>query len=156
MWLTAFKRATPVNYEGKMKSSRPSLQSTWNSGQADVGHGPGQELVSPPHYEYDKAFLIAAYGSMGIGSSIRARWKVLGLVYNWRETRTSGRWAGTRYELVSPCRDKRPLGKKSNRGWCNRLNSVKLFWSQPIAPRISAAAYDAALSMDPWAAIKKA
>jgi hypothetical protein len=42
---------------GKVKSSRPSLQPTLNSGQAAVGYGPGQELVSPPYYEYDKVFL---------------------------------------------------------------------------------------------------
>ena len=36
--------------------------------------------------KYDKAFLVTAHGSMGIGSSIRARWKVIGLAYNRRET----------------------------------------------------------------------
>ena len=32
-----------------------------------------QELVSPPRYEYDKAFLVTADDSLGIGGSIRAR-----------------------------------------------------------------------------------
>ena len=40
-----------------MKSSRPSLCET-----QDIGKGPGQELMSPPHYEYDEAFLVAAHG----------------------------------------------------------------------------------------------
>ena len=43
--------------------------------------------MSLPHYEYDKANLAAAHGSMGIGGSIPARRKVLGLAYNRRETR---------------------------------------------------------------------
>ena len=34
---------------------------------------PGEGLVFSPHYDYDKAFLVAAHGSMGIGGSIRAR-----------------------------------------------------------------------------------
>ena len=29
------------------------------------------ELVSPPHYEYDKASLATAHGSMGIGAAYR-------------------------------------------------------------------------------------
>ena len=33
-------------------------------------NGLRQELVSPPHSEYDKAFLVASHGSMGIGGSI--------------------------------------------------------------------------------------
>ena len=33
----------------------------------------GQELVSPPDYENDRAFLVAAHGYMGIGGSIMAR-----------------------------------------------------------------------------------
>ena len=36
-------------YEGGLKSFRPSLQLTRNSGQAAVGYGPGQEPVSSPH-----------------------------------------------------------------------------------------------------------
>ena len=63
------------------------------------------------------------------------------LAYNRRETR-----------------DKRSLGRDLDRSWCHLHNSVKLFWSQPMAPWASVAAYDcaAAQSMDPWAAIKKA
>ena len=38
-----------------------------------VRWGPGQELVSLPHYEYDTAYLVTAHGSMGINGSIRAR-----------------------------------------------------------------------------------
>ena len=68
-----------------------------------------QELVSPPHYEYDKAFLVAAHGSMGIGSSIQARLKVLGLTYNRRETR-----------------DKLCLGKDPDMSWCHSHTPVKL------------------------------
>ena len=35
--------------------------------------GIGRELVSPPYYKYDKAFLVAAHASMGIGGSMWAR-----------------------------------------------------------------------------------
>jgi hypothetical protein len=59
----------------------------WNSGQAAVGLGPEQELVSPRHYEYDIEFLVTAHKPICIGGSIRLRWKVLGLAYNRRETR---------------------------------------------------------------------
>ena len=40
-------------------------------------------------------------------------------------------------------RDKRPLGRESERSWCHcHIKSmVKLFWSQPMAPWASAAAY---------------
>ena len=47
---------------------------------------------------------------MGIGGSIRAKWKVLGLAYNWCETR-----------------DKRPLGKDLDRSWCHRHTNWKIF-----------------------------
>ena len=43
--------------------------------------------MSPPHYEYDEAFLVTVHGSMGISGSIRARLKVLGLAYKQSETR---------------------------------------------------------------------
>ena len=43
-------------------------------------------------------------------------------------------------------------------GACHFHTSLKLFWSQPMAPWTSAAAYEcaAAQSMDSWAVIKKA
>ena len=55
-------------------------------------------------------------------------------------------------------RDKRSLGRDPSRSWCHRHTSVKLFWSKPMDSWTSAAAYefDAAHSMDPWAATKKA
>ena len=84
------------------------------------GHwvGPGQELISLPHNEYDKAFLVIVHGSMGIGGSIQARWKVLGLAYNRNETR-----------------DKWPLGREPDWGWCHLHTNVKLSWLQPMDPR---------------------
>jgi hypothetical protein len=42
--------------------------------------------VSRPHYEYDKAFLVAAHGSMSIDDSLRTKLKVLGLAYSLRKT----------------------------------------------------------------------
>ena len=65
--------------------------------------------------------------SRHLGSLIvytRASWKVLGLAYNQSET-----W------------DKQSLGRDPDRSWCHRHTSVKLFWSQPMAPWTSAAAY---------------
>ena len=55
-------------------------------------------------------------------------------------------------------RDKRPLGRFLDRSWCQLYTSIKLFWSQPMAPWTSVASYKCAASkfMDPWAAIKKA
>ena len=57
-------------------------------------------------------------------------------------------------------RDKRPLDRESNRSWCylHTTCMIKLFWSRPMAPWTSAAAYECAAtqSMYPWAAIKKA
>ena len=52
----------------------------------------------------------------------RAKWKVLGLAYNQRKTR-----------------NERPLGRDPNRSRCHHHTSVKLFWSYPMAPWISAA-----------------
>ena len=45
-----------------------------------------RDQTGTPH-EYDEVFLVAAHDSMGIGSSIRASWKVLVLNYNRCETR---------------------------------------------------------------------
>ena len=55
-------------------------------------------------------------------------------------------------------RDKRPLGRDSDRNRCHLHTSLKLFWLRPMAPWISVAAYEcvAAQSMDLLAAIKKA
>ena len=61
--------------------------------------------------------------------------KSCSLAYNRRETR-----------------DKRPLGRVPDRGWCHLHIGVKLFWSQLMAPYECAATQ----SMDPWAATKKA
>ena len=54
--------------------------------------------------------------------------------------------------------DKRPLDRNPDRSWCHLHTSVKLYWSQPMAPWTSVVAYEcaAAQSMDPWAATKKA
>ena len=49
------------------------------------------------------------------------------LAYNWWETR-----------------DKRLLGRDVYRSQCHLHTSVELFWSQPMAPWTSAAAYDCA------------
>ena len=62
---------------------------------------------------------------MGIRGSIRARWQVLGLAYNQCETR-----------------DKQPLGSDLDRSSCHCHASVKLFWSQPIAPWKTAACHE--------------
>ena len=66
--------------------------------------------MSPPHYEYDKAFLVAAHSCIGIDDSILAMLKALGISYNRRETR-----------------DKRPLGRDPDRSWCHCHTSVKIF-----------------------------
>ena len=47
-----------LHRQGEKSSS--NLKPMWNSGQATVGYGPGQELVSPPHW--GKAFLIEVHG----------------------------------------------------------------------------------------------
>ena len=54
--------------------------------------------------------------------------------------------------------DKRPLCKNSDKSWCHRHTNVKLFWSHPMAPWTSTAAYEWAATqfMDPWDATKKA
>ena len=69
--------------------------------------------MSPPHYKYDKTFLVATHGSMGIGGSIWASWKVLGLAYNRCENR-----------------DQQPLGKDLDRNWCHHHTPVELscYW----------------------------
>ena len=48
--------------------------------------------------------------------------------------------------------DKRILGRDTDRSWCHRHTSVKLFWSQPMAPWTSVAVYESAVaqSMDPF------
>jgi hypothetical protein len=61
---------TSLNYEGRVKSSGSSQQPMRHWGQASVGLGPGQELVSPSNW--GKAFLIVVHGSMDTGSSIQA------------------------------------------------------------------------------------
>jgi hypothetical protein len=61
--------------------------------------------------------MIKLLQSMGIGSSIWARWKVLGLAYNWCET-----WENC------------PLSRDPDRCWCHHHTSVKLCWSQPMVP----------------------
>ena len=40
-------------------------------------------------------------------------------------------------------RNKRPLGRESDMSWCHRYTTsmIKLFWSQPMGPYASAAAY---------------
>ena len=48
-----------VREQGEKFSAQ--LQPTWGLGQAAVGYGPGQEVVSSPHQS--KAFLVAAHGS---------------------------------------------------------------------------------------------
>ena len=71
--------------------------------------------MSPPHYEFDKAYLVAANGSMGIGGCIQTRWKVLGLAYNWRKSR-----------------DKRPLGRNQDKSRCHRYaTSTIIFYGSP-------------------------
>ena len=69
-------RQCVINYEGKLQISWPSLQSTLNTGQATEC----------------KPFFFVVHGSMDIGGSIRARWKLLSQAYNWRELGKSGRW----------------------------------------------------------------
>ena len=66
---------------------------------------------------------------------MRAVWKVSDLAYNRRETR-----------------DNRLLGRDPGRSRCHLHTSLKLFWSRPMSPWTSAAAYEcaAAQSMDPW------
>ena len=69
-------------------------------------------MFSYKHFtlQYWRAWCLKMYNT-------RARWKVLGLLYN-------------RCEI----RDKRLLGRFPDRSWCHRLTSVKLFCSQSIAP----------------------
>ena len=54
VWLSFFGHSPCFHghrgqHAGKVKISRPSLQPMWNSGQAAVGLGPEQGLVSPRH-----------------------------------------------------------------------------------------------------------
>ena len=53
--------------------------------------------------------------------------KSFSLAYNRRETR-----------------EKRPLAKDPDTSWCHLHTSVQLFWSQTMAPRTLAAAYECA------------
>ena len=78
-----------------------------------IGNLTGAGVTS--HWVYDKAFLVAALGYMGIGGIIQARWKVLGLPYNWREIR-----------------DKQPFSRGPDRGWCHSDISERLSWSQSM------------------------
>ena len=55
--------------------------------------------------------------SESLTNSRRERWIVLDLAYNRRETR-----------------DKRPLGRDTDRSWYHRHTNVKLFWSLSMAP----------------------
>ena len=48
--------------------------------------------------------------------SMQTRWIVLGITYNWRETR-----------------HKRPLGRDPDRSWYHYHTSIKLFWLHPMA-----------------------
>ena len=57
-----------IIYEDKVKSSWPYLRESRN--KRPLGRDPVRSW-SLPHYEYDKAFLVAAHDSMGIGSNIR-------------------------------------------------------------------------------------
>ena len=94
-------------YEGKVKSSQPSLCETRDK----------QPLCHCHTISVIKVFLSL---SMVYGH----RWQhtgkvnVLGLAYNQHET-----W------------DKRPLNRDPDRSWCHRPTSVKLSWSQSIDPR---------------------
>ena len=96
--------------------------------------------MSPPHFEYDKAFLVTGHGSMGIGGSIRARGEVLGIAYNRRETR-----------------DKWPFGRDPDRGWCYSHTSEKFSWLQPMDPWTERQHTRKLLpiSMEPWAVTKE-
>ena len=49
-------------------------------------------------------------------------------------------------------RDKRPLDKESNRSWCHchTTSMKKLFWSQPMAPWASGAAYGQGVKFSAW------
>ena len=55
-------------------------------------------------------------------------------IFNWRRYKRPGR---NRRET----RDKRQLDRESDRSWCHLHTSVKLFWSQSMAPWTSAAAW---------------
>ena len=63
------------------------------------------------------------------------------LAYNRRET-----W------------DKRSLDRNLDRSWCHRHTSVKLSWSQPMDPwsERQNTRMQPLMSMEPWAATKKA
>ena len=56
-------------YVDGLKSPWPSLAYV-KLGISDCLVGNWTGALSPPHYEYDEAFLIAAHGSTGIGSNI--------------------------------------------------------------------------------------
>jgi hypothetical protein len=100
-----------------VETSRPSLHETRD--KRPLGRDLDWSKVSPLHYEYQKAFLFAVHDTMGIGGSVRVKWKVLGLAYNRRET-----W------------DKQSLGRNLDRSWCYYHTSVKFSWSQPMDPWI--------------------
>ena len=99
-----------------------------------------RRLAAISYYLVCKIFMKVLRGI--ILSSTRGREKVLGLAYSRREAR-----------------DRRLLSRDPDRSWCHShtMSMIKLFWSQPMAPWTSAAAYEcaAAQSMEPWAATKE-
>ena len=96
--------------------------------------------------EYSETLKLPTTRKKGYGSSDKkVEYERMGksssLAYNRRETR-----------------DKRPLGRDTDRSWCHLRTSVKVFWSQSMVSWTSAAVNECAVaqSMDPWAANKKA
>ena len=110
-------------YKGKVKSSQPSLCETLNKWPLD------RDLDRSWCHCHTSSMIKLSWlqptASTDNRQNTRARWKVLELAYNWCETQ-----------------DMQPLGRDPDRSWCHRHNSIKLFWSQAMAPWTSAAAYE--------------
>ena len=70
---------------------------------------------------------------MDIGSSIRARQKVLGLAYNWCETQ-----------------DKRLLSRDLDRDWCHCHTTLKLSLSQPMVSMDIGGSIQVCWCSHPW------
>ena len=99
-----------------LKTFRPSLRETRDNRPLDRG--------SNRSWCHTTSMIKLFWSqSMAIGGSIQARWKVLGLAYNQRETQ-----------------DKLPLSRDPDRSRCHRhtTSMIKLFWLQPMGPWISA------------------
>ena len=99
-----------ITYGGKVKSSRPSLCEIRE--KRPLSRESDRSWCHRHTTSMIKLFWSQPMALWASGSSIRARWKVLGLAYNRRETR-----------------DKWQLSRDPDRNWYHCHTSVKLSWS---------------------------